>query len=385
MSRDIHLLSDHLILPCFPFVLSVCPPGLPYSGPAWQTSLLLTSPHPLTNPEHCAQTNATMSHLLAQFQMPVRRATETDTKTPAKKNTAAIPVARQTEAERREQNERVMRLKAQRAAEKAAQMEKEGKTPKKKVTTTTRAKKVSGDRSGPASTSSPSAAPSVSRRGSGRVAYTPPPAKPRKKMSFKEAMQEADNIKADDLKIGIKVREKRKEVPGSRSRDPKVPGREGRETKPAPKSRDRGADRPTADRPTAGKRPPSSATSAVPAYKPPSVFNKPKEELLRKRRRYEEDDEDSMDDFIDEDEEEQEVRSRDVGYDRDEIWRLMNRGKSRQQYYNDYSDDDDMEAGGDDIFEEEERSSKLARLEDRREEMEEKRRADEKKRRLGKR
>lgn len=158
--------------------------------------------------------------------MPVRRSSEPEKKptngssakpaASSSSSSAAIPVARQTEAERREQMERVMRLKAQRAAERAEKMEKEGKTPKKKpatprkkTTTTSSSTARDTNTSATASNTSTRRGPGRGASGGGRV-YEAPPAKPRKKMSFKELMQEADNIKADDLKIGIKVAKRRR-------------------------------------------------------------------------------------------------------------------------------------------------------------------------------
>lgn len=68
-----------------------------------------------------------------------------------------------------------------------------------------------------------------------------------------------------------------------------------------------------------------------------------------------------MDDFIEDDEHEDEYRS-EPSY-RDEIWKMFNRGRGRQDFVDEDSDDD-MEATGADILAEEMRSAKQARRED---------------------
>ena len=86
-----------------------------------------------------------------------------------------------------------------------------------------------------------------------------------------------------------------------------------------------------------------------------------------------------LDSFIASDEEEEQAEP---DYDRDEIWAMFNRGKSRA-YYDKFNDDDsdDMEATGAEIFEEEQRSKRRAALEDKKEMEEEQRRAELKRRR----
>lgn len=93
----------------------------------------------------------------------------------------------------------------------------------------------------------------------------------------------------------------------------------------------------------------------------------------------EEDEDDDMDSFIASDEEDQ---YQEGDYDRDEIWAMFNRGKSRSafEHYDDY-DSDDMEATGAEIFEEENKSKRRAEIEDRKELEEEQRRAELKKQR----
>lgn len=96
-----------------------------------------------------------------------------------------------------------------------------------------------------------------------------------------------------------------------------------------------------------------------------------------------------LDDFIedasDEEESRYSARSRNPGYNRDEIWAMFNRGKNRPHYYSDYDDEneDDMEANEMEILEEEEYATRMARLEDKKEE-EWLRRHEEEKRRLKK-
>ncbi|KAK6460467.1 SPT2 chromatin protein-domain-containing protein [Scheffersomyces coipomensis] len=86
------------------------------------------------------------------------------------------------------------------------------------------------------------------------------------------------------------------------------------------------------------------------------------------------DDDDDMSSFIASDEEEEE--GRDLGYNRDEIWAIFNKGNKRsynRQVYSDSDSDSDMEATGADILEEENRSRRTAELEDKRELEQEKR------------
>lgn len=106
---------------------------------------------------------------------------------------------------------------------------------------------------------------------------------------------------------------------------------------------------------------------------------------------YEDEEEEEMDseldDFIEDDLGEEETRyssrSEDPGYNRDEIWAMFNRGRSRSRYYNDYDDDDDaddMEANEMEILDEEEYATRMAKLEDKREEEWLRRHEEEKKR-----
>lgn len=106
---------------------------------------------------------------------------------------------------------------------------------------------------------------------------------------------------------------------------------------------------------------------------------------------YEDDEEEEvdseLDDFIEDDLGEEETRyssrSEDPGYNRDEIWAMFNRGRSRSRYYNDYDDDDDaddMEANEMEILDEEEYATRMAKLEDKREEEWLRRHEEEKKR-----
>lgn len=106
---------------------------------------------------------------------------------------------------------------------------------------------------------------------------------------------------------------------------------------------------------------------------------------------YEDDEEEEvdseLDDFIEDDLGEEETRyssrSEDPGYNRDEIWAMFNRGRSRSRYYNDYDDDDDaddMEANEMEILDEEEYATRMAKLEDKKEEEWLRRHEEEKKR-----
>lgn len=149
---------------------------------------------------------------------------------------------------------------------------------------------------------------------------------------------------------------------------------------------------------TASKSMMSESKPARPVSRTPAPLAQPMQKLVDKRKRkaemtrqtyYDEDDE-SLDDFIVDDEEEDDYgrdsRSRryedeDEGYDRDEIWKMFNRGKRRADFVIDNDDDSDMEATGAELFREEQRSLRVAREEDEAEERELKRRAEEKKRR----
>lgn len=148
---------------------------------------------------------------------------------------------------------------------------------------------------------------------------------------------------------------------------------------------------------TTSKTMKSESKPARPVSRTPAPLAQPMQKLMDKRKRkaeqtrqayYDEDDE-SLDDFIVDDEEDdygRDNRSRryedeDEGYDRDEIWKMFNRGKRRADFVIDNDDDSDMEATGAELFREEQRSLRVAREEDEAEERELKRRAEEKKRR----
>lgn len=105
----------------------------------------------------------------------------------------------------------------------------------------------------------------------------------------------------------------------------------------------------------------------------PSAKLKAKLDARRKSKQEYYDDEEEND-FI--------VNEEDEGFDRDEIWKMFNKGKSRYTYNEDY-DSSDMEADGDEIFEEEEISSRNAKFEEKRESQLEKKRIEEKRKRLG--
>lgn len=114
------------------------------------------------------------------------------------------------------------------------------------------------------------------------------------------------------------------------------------------------------------------------------------------RGRYEDEVDSELDDFIEDDDEEEETRhysrKRDAGYDRNEIWAMFNKGRSRDDvmrrerdsYYSDYDDDDDMEANEMEIMDEEDYATRMAKLEDRKEEAWLKKHEEEKRRKKSK-
>jgi len=111
---------------------------------------------------------------------------------------------------------------------------------------------------------------------------------------------------------------------------------------------------------------------------------KRKREQERRERTRQENYDSYESDFV-EDDEEDDVYEKDPGYDRDEIWKMFSRGRSRNDYIRDDEEDlSDMEATGDEVMKEEMRSAKRARMEELAEQERERKRQEEKRRRLGK-
>lgn len=258
----------------------------------------------------------------------------------------------------------VARLKAARKAERekkeAEARAKKGQAPKKE--TKPRAPK-------------PSLRLSVPPRDKSRSPMVaPPPAAREKKpkVSFSQLMKKASLI--DQSKMSIQFKSKTK------SPEPRIERRRA-ESKPRPANdvnRDRRPNSVPREKPRA---PPKELTSKaripIPARRPNSKLEEKLQQKKPKSQGYndEEDDDSDMGSFIASDEEEEVPQD----YDRDEIWAMFNKGRTRRFDYDD--DSDDMEATGAEIFEEEARSKKRALEEDRREMEEEQRLAELKRRR----
>ncbi|CAH6718395.1 protein Spt2p [[Candida] jaroonii] len=202
------------------------------------------------------------------------------------------------------------------------------------------------------------------------------PRRPVTKMNFNDLMKKATSIDQSKLTISFKSKSKSPENTSTSTRD-----------KYKPKSSSDRSSKVQNSKPPLRKpmRPESNSTKVdIPAkLTAPIPTRKPSEKLAAKLKqkqesKQEEDFESDMDSFIASDEEDYQ---KDVGYDRDEIWKMFNKGKSRSDFrYDDY-DSDDMEATGAEIFDEELRSKRRAELEDRRELEEEQRRAEMKRQR----
>lgn len=195
------------------------------------------------------------------------------------------------------------------------------------------------------------------------------PRRPVTKMNFNDLMKKATTIDQSKLSISFK----------SKSRSPETSSGPGKHIKPKTSS-DRPLKshnpKPIVKKPTKSTSPPqinvpAKLTAPIPTRKP---SEKLAAKLKQKQQSKEEVEyESDMDSFIASDEEDYQ---RDVGYDRDEIWKMFNKGKSRSDFQYDDYDSDDMEATGAEILEEELRSKRRAELEDRRELEEEQRRAE---------
>lgn len=215
------------------------------------------------------------------------------------------------------------------------------------------------------------------------VASRPKPTK----MNFNDLMKKASSIDQSKLSISYKAKSKSPETDKrfkspSKSRSPSAVA-----SRPPPK-----ASRPTNRAPRAMESDPRP-TEKAPIQRAPLPTRGPSEKLAHKLKgktkatnpairgssrepnEYDEEEDDDLDSFIASDEEEDAYQQDD--FDRDEIWAMFNRGKSRSHYqqYDDY-DSDDMEATGAEIFAEENRSKRRAEIEDRKELEEEQRRAE---------
>lgn len=224
------------------------------------------------------------------------------------------------------------------------------------------------------------------------------PKVPQKKLTYAELMQQAKE-KSKVLNTEAKEpsplpdTQKKPTVHQSKSAFLRRPT-----PKPEPRERPAGMAIKTAVKTSSyAPRPPSTPK---PLAKPSAKLQeklRAKEESERKRRARlqhgrrsewdnDEDDDEMSDDFIVDDDEEQDEGGYDddgeVPYDRDEIWKMFNKGKSRRDYSR-YDDDlSDMEATGYDVEREERLAAKRAKQEDLEEEERERQHREEKRRRL---
>lgn len=301
----------------------------------------------------------------------------------------------------------VARLKAARKAEQEKKeqerREKKGLAPKKEVKRRT-APQASKSRA--PSKSTPQAP--ASRRGSDKrvlPAIPPPPNSERKKMSFTELMKKASLIDQSKMSIEIKQKTKSPETAaprkpvsreqGERGRVPKLDmAHSGGRSQPRPsqyngRSGSNGSNSHLSNGSKSsnlhsGRARPenqhSERKAAEPRVRAPLPTRGPSAKLqaqlkgrapAQRAPKHVESDESDNDSFIESDGDEEVA---DVGYDRDEIWSMFNRGRKRS-YYDRYDDEDsdDMEATGAEIFEEELRSKSHAMREDMRELKEEQR------------
>lgn len=295
------------------------------------------------------------------------------------KNTAAGDISTMSEQDKLEQQQRIERLKADRLKSKQeAAAAKARNQPSKKTTSTTNTNKTK-----------PSKSTSSKGKTKGKAEYLEPASSPpKKKLSFKEVMQQANNVNSDNLKMTVKVRKdneqanNRKHTPVSRSSSTEGPGKHSPRPHPASSSRSLpGSESPAKAKSNSdySRKPKQPASAPVKAAAAPA--SKPMDSLLekqkRRRQRYEESDEEEyMDGFVVDDEEDEEAS---LGYNRDEIWKIF--GRRRRDDYADDDDLSDMEATGSQVLEEENRSTAQGQLDDKLEEEELKRLAMEKARR----
>ncbi|CCH46228.1 hypothetical protein BN7_5819 [Wickerhamomyces ciferrii] len=232
------------------------------------------------------------------------------------------------------------------------------------------------------------------------IQQRPRSSSPQKRLSFKELMMQAE----EKAKL-LKERKEQSPNPTQITAPKHISKTQPRSTRPSPNPQSstyssiRRSTTPTNNIPRQRSAPPPQRPQAAPPKpKPrPKEFAKPsaqlqakldakkrKEQTMKKQSKqnyYDEDEYES--DFI-EDDEEIEEEEEDVGYDRDEIWKMFNRGKSRSDFIDQDDDLSDMEATGSEVLNEEMRSAKRARLEEKEEAERERRRIEEKRRRLGK-
>lgn len=251
------------------------------------------------------------------------------------------------------------------------------------------------------STSSTSRAPAVRRRKTPEVSIKPSvlqerprSSSPQKRLTFAELMSQAQ----EKSKALASKEEQPQQVPTQPPKftpktQPKATQSRNQRSSSAPSSAQGVRRTPIA---SSNSRPPSrpssrplETVSSRPKFAQPSAKLQAKLDAKRKRQQerksrancYEQEEDSYESDFIVDDEDEEQEEE---DYDRDEIWKMFNRGKSRSDYVN-YDDDlSDMEATGSEVLNEEMRSAKRARLEERAEAERERRRIEEKRRRLGK-
>lgn len=231
--------------------------------------------------------------------------------------------------------------------------------------------------------------------------FVPKKREPIKKMSFEELMKQAENNTQNNVNDITNEQNKKSTSIKRDVERTKILNKPGFKNKSAnkvvkPRDLERGQNInkntvPSRQHPTkASSHEPEPIRISLPKNKFAQPNARIKQRLEKNKQRhgkhdYDEESGDSeLDDFIEDDEEEEETgyyredqRSRarggDVGYDRDEIWAMFNKGKSRSAYVNrdyeeDYDDFDDMEANEMEIMEEEDYATRMARLEDKREE-----------------
>lgn len=361
--------------------------------------------------------------------------------------------SKMSEEERRQQQERVDRLKAARRAERE-KLEK-NKKPNKNTTSVRR-----NTRTSPSKASSSASLKSIRNNVSHNTSVEMGDAVKSnqavtKKLNFKDLMSQAEQIDAENLKLKMKVKDKKslkreqstqssnaveldlngKKINGSPSRgnnntavsvsrnrsmigndfqrqkflhsdtdrfdisstssskDSKTTHKKRSNTSPNPLSSTLSNDSRTAHTKQSNmsafskdsKTPHKSSNSfqpTVPLSKPMAHIVERNSRIIAERRGQRNDYYDSdLDDFIEDDKEEDTLNE---DYDRDEIWRMFNRGRSRS-YYEDRCDeeeeDSDMEASSAQVLQEETRSAFHGRREDDEEERRLKTLADKKKKR----
>ncbi|ODV90964.1 hypothetical protein CANCADRAFT_2684 [Tortispora caseinolytica NRRL Y-17796] len=201
---------------------------------------------------------------------------------------------------------------------------------------------------------------------------------PKPRLSFRELMQKARSSENKKLKIDIK---------SSRSLTPAekraLERKKAREERLASKSRSVSAEPQIRTNAETSASINESSSYAKPSKELQAKLSKRKR-IERIRDRYEEDYDEDLDDFIEDSGNEEEEQSDTNDY-RKEIWKILGRGRSREDFLElDEDLDDDMEASGSQVLEEELRSSKYAQLEDLEEEKREEERQRIKRQRLRK-